>query len=261
MRRVANSAALYFRGRVLEYKRPLFVGVALHARGIRASIEPCLFQFESAVRVVAIAALHRAFQHLVMERLRELCLRLVVASHTQLRLVLHKHLWRRQVVGMRREGTYRNERRRRIGLSLRRASKLRGEPAREVRGVAIGASHVVAPVLAALVVVVLFLTGVALQAAFGYLLRRFVFESPNLGLISSAFHVRFAGTVTRFAALLLRFPAGLGKLGVGSLGEAVELLFVAGLAGFASNKVFRRVFCRRRRLGLLLIAGRGGPRK
>jgi hypothetical protein len=46
------------------------------------------------------------------------------------------------------------------------------------------------------------------------------------------------GTVTRFAALLLRFPASLGKLGVGSLGEAVEMLFVTSLAGFAPNEIF-----------------------
>ena len=100
MRRVTNSAALDFRGRVLEYKRPLFVGVALHARGIRASVEPCLFQFESAVRVVAIAALHRAFQHLMMEGAVELRLGLVVTRHAELRLVFFEHPLRNKIAGV-----------------------------------------------------------------------------------------------------------------------------------------------------------------
>ena len=107
VRRVAYGAAFNLGGRVLENERPLFVGMALHASGVRSGIEPRLLRFESAVRVMAIAALHCAFKDSVMERLRELPLHLIVTSQAELRLVLYQHFWWRQIVRVRREGTYR----------------------------------------------------------------------------------------------------------------------------------------------------------
>ena len=98
VRRVADRAPFNFRGRMLKHKGPLLVGVALHACGVGACIEPGLLRFESTVRVMAVAALHRAFEDPVMERLCELGLRFVVTSHAQLRLVSHQHFGRRQVV-------------------------------------------------------------------------------------------------------------------------------------------------------------------
>src|SRR6185369_4978677 len=124
---------------------------------------------------------------------------------------------------------------------------------REVRGVAVGACYVVAPVFAAFEIIVLFFAGVAFQAAFGDLLRRFVCECPNLGFVSAAFHVRLAGSVTRFAALLLSFPAGLLQLGVRRLHEALVLCLVTGLASFAANVILGRVLGGRRGWSLLLV--------
>src|SRR6266404_3234198 len=123
-----------------------------------------------------------------------------------------------------------------------------------MRRVAIGACYVVAPVLAPFVVVVLFLTGVTLQTSFRDLLRRFFFERPNFGFVSAALDVCLAWAMARFATLPLRLPARFGKLGMSSPGEAGVLFFVAGFAGFASNVIFGRVLCGRRRLGFLLIS-------
>lgn len=68
------------------YKRTLLVYVTLEAGRIGASSEPRLFQLKPAVRIVTIAALHRPFQHLVMERQLKLMLRLTVTTHTELGL-------------------------------------------------------------------------------------------------------------------------------------------------------------------------------
>ena len=76
VRRVTGRATLSLQGRMLEHKRPLFVGVALKAGCIGAR-EPGLFRFEPPVWVVAVAAVHRAFKHAVMKGLRELGLRLL----------------------------------------------------------------------------------------------------------------------------------------------------------------------------------------
>jgi hypothetical protein len=70
----------------------LLVGVTLDASGIDAGRESCLLEFEPAVRIVAITALHRAFQHLVMERQVELVLRLTMTTETKLRLARLEHL-------------------------------------------------------------------------------------------------------------------------------------------------------------------------
>ena len=84
VRRVTRDAAIGLHRRMLVYKRSLLVGVTLEASGVRSGRESRLFEFETAVRIVTIAALHRAFQHLVMERQIELVLRLTVATETEL---------------------------------------------------------------------------------------------------------------------------------------------------------------------------------
>ena len=81
VRGVAACTTLNFQRRVFEHKRPLLIGVALHAGCVGAGVEPRLLQLEATVRVVAIAALHRSFKHPVMERLSELCLCFVVTGH------------------------------------------------------------------------------------------------------------------------------------------------------------------------------------
>src|ERR1700722_20307972 len=68
---VTDGTALDLQRRVLEGERPLLVGMALHAGRVRAIGEPHLFRLEPAMRIVTIAADHRAFEHAMMERHRE----------------------------------------------------------------------------------------------------------------------------------------------------------------------------------------------
>jgi hypothetical protein len=104
--------------------------------------------------------------------------------------------------------------------------------------VAIGATDVVAAVLASAIVVVLFPAAVTLEAGFGYLLRALALERVYLGLVAAAGHVLLPGTVTRFATLLVRGPIGqVGELGVRGLSERVELVLVTTSTGFGPDIV------------------------
>jgi len=67
-------------------KRTLFVCMTLYASRIGASRKSGLLQFKTAMRVMTIAALHRAFKHLVMEGQIKLVLHLGVAAQAKLRL-------------------------------------------------------------------------------------------------------------------------------------------------------------------------------
>jgi len=73
-------------------ERPLLVRVALQTWRVRAGRQPCLFQLEAAVRIVAIRTFHSAFQNFMMERLIELVLRFAVATQAKLRLTHLQHL-------------------------------------------------------------------------------------------------------------------------------------------------------------------------
>src|ERR1044072_1359135 len=92
MRRVTCEAAVGLHRRMLVNKRTLLVCVTFDASGVGAGRQSCLFELETAVRIMAIAALHRAFQHLVMERQVELVLRLAMATETKLRLTVFEQL-------------------------------------------------------------------------------------------------------------------------------------------------------------------------
>ena len=96
MRRVTRDAAVGLDGRVLVNKRTLLVSMALDAGSIGAGRQTRLFQLESAVWVVAIAALHRAFQHFVMERQIELVLCFAMTTQAKLWLALSQQLQIRQ---------------------------------------------------------------------------------------------------------------------------------------------------------------------
>ena len=86
MRRMARDTTVGFDRSVFVNKRPLLVDVALDAGGIEAGGQPGLFELETAVRIVAITALHRAFEHFVMERQLELMLHFAVTAQAKLRL-------------------------------------------------------------------------------------------------------------------------------------------------------------------------------
>ena len=88
MRRVTGDAAVGFYRSMLVDEWSLLVCVTLDASRVRARRQSCLFKFETTVRVVAIAALHCAFQNFVVERQIELVLRLAVAAETKLRLAI-----------------------------------------------------------------------------------------------------------------------------------------------------------------------------
>ena len=82
---VACRTSFGFEWRVLVSERALLVCVTLYAGRIGAGCEPCLLELEAAVRIVAVAALHRAFKHLVMKRFGEVGLNFVVTAYAQLR--------------------------------------------------------------------------------------------------------------------------------------------------------------------------------
>ena len=71
---------------MLESEWTLLVGMTLNACRVCARCQPGLLELETAVRIVTIAALHRAFEHLVMKRFVEVGLNLVVATDAELRL-------------------------------------------------------------------------------------------------------------------------------------------------------------------------------
>ena len=91
MRSVTRGAALELKRAMLKDERSLLVGVALDTSRVGADCQLRLFLLESAVWIVAIAALHRAFEHLVMKWFAELRFRFVVARHAKLRLIRGKH--------------------------------------------------------------------------------------------------------------------------------------------------------------------------
>ena len=66
--RVTRAAPFGLNGSMFVNKRSLFICVTLDASCIGARGQSRLFELKAAVWIVAVAALHRAFQHLVMER-------------------------------------------------------------------------------------------------------------------------------------------------------------------------------------------------
>src|SRR5882724_2649405 len=91
MRRVTSGAPFGFYRSVFISKRPLFVRVTLNTSGIRAGRQSGLLEFESAMRVMAIAATHGPFQNLMMEGRGERRLDLALATYTELRVVRAQH--------------------------------------------------------------------------------------------------------------------------------------------------------------------------
>jgi hypothetical protein len=95
VRCVTRGATLDLEWCVFENERALFVAVALDTRGVGADGKLCLLLFESAVRIMTIAAVHRAFEYFVMERLAELSLCFGMTRHAELGLVRAEHRTRR----------------------------------------------------------------------------------------------------------------------------------------------------------------------
>src|SRR5205085_3364160 len=123
-----------------------------------------------------------------------------------------------------------------------------------VRAVTVGAADVVAPVLAAPVVVVLLTPRVACETGFGDLLGRLMLENANLEVLFfdlgrvlpgvnrcvDRINVRLACAVAGLAADYLALPTRfVGELGVGRVREVVELIFVAVATAFRPDVIGR----------------------
>ena len=96
MRRMTRDAAFRLDRRMLVNKRTLLVGVTLDAGCIRTCRKSCLFQLETTVWIVAVGALHRSFEHLVVEGHIELVFDFRVTTQAKLRLVQFQQLNRRE---------------------------------------------------------------------------------------------------------------------------------------------------------------------
>ena len=82
---VTRYAAVSLNGSVFEGKWTLLIGVTLQTCRISSDREPRLFQFKATVRIVAVAASHSSFQHLVMGRHHELMFDFIVTAQAKLR--------------------------------------------------------------------------------------------------------------------------------------------------------------------------------
>ena len=194
MRRVTSHTAFCFERCMLVSEWTLLVHVTLYARRIRAGSQSGLLEFKTAVRIVAIATIHRSFEDFVMERLGEIRLGFTVATHAELRFGRFQQLNRREArflsVG------FANESDRTSQVSAGFGG---------MRRMTIRTAYVVAPVLAAPEVIVLFPARMAGEASFRDGFGRFIFERNDLRRIAF-FDVSFARTVTRFTPGNFSFP-------------------------------------------------------
>ena len=87
VRCMARSATFGLERGMFERERALHLRVATEAGLVRSQRDSGLLALKSAVRVVAIAAVHRSFKHFMAEGFRELCLHFRVATYTKLRLI------------------------------------------------------------------------------------------------------------------------------------------------------------------------------
>jgi hypothetical protein len=76
---------------MLKDEGSLFVGVTLYTCRICADTELRLFLLEPAVGIMAVAAVHCAFEHPVAEGFTELRFCFVVTGHAKLRFIRTKH--------------------------------------------------------------------------------------------------------------------------------------------------------------------------
>ena len=90
MRCVAGNTAFGLYWRVFVNKWPLLIGVTLNTGSVCSGRQPRLFEFETAVGIVTVAAAHGAFEDFVMKRQVKLVFDLRMAADAQLRLTSFK---------------------------------------------------------------------------------------------------------------------------------------------------------------------------
>jgi hypothetical protein len=100
------------------------------------------------------------------------------------------------------------------------------------------ATDVVAPMLAAPEVIVLFPAGMAVQTGFRDFFRGLVLEGDYLSQVTAALNVILAWAMAGFAPSDFVLPAAyLCKVGMRSVREGFELIFVTVFAGFAADVI------------------------
>jgi hypothetical protein len=97
VRCVTSGTAFNLQGSMFVNERALLVGMATDARDIGPDRQSGLFQLKSAVRIMTVTAVHRAFEYFMVEWLTELGLHLGVTTDTQLGFALPKHRFIRLV--------------------------------------------------------------------------------------------------------------------------------------------------------------------
>ena len=83
---MASNTAFGLYWCVFVNKWPLLIGVTLNTSSVRTGSQPRLFEFETAMRIVTVAAAHGAFEDFMMKRQVKLVLDLRMAANAQLRL-------------------------------------------------------------------------------------------------------------------------------------------------------------------------------
>ena len=86
VRYVTRHATVGLHRSMFKRKWTLLIGVTFQACRISANCQPCLFQLESTMRIVAVATPHGAFENFVMRGHVELMFDLAVTVQAQLRL-------------------------------------------------------------------------------------------------------------------------------------------------------------------------------
>ena len=94
---MTRNTSFVFHGRMFISKWSLLIRVTLNTWSVAAGGETRLFQLKPSMRVVTIATLHCAFEHLVMKWPAELGLRLAVATDTELWLARTQHVCGQQI--------------------------------------------------------------------------------------------------------------------------------------------------------------------
>jgi hypothetical protein len=81
---MTSRTAFSLKRRMLIREGALLVSMTLKAGCVGAGGKPGLLQLKTAMRVVAVTAFHRPFQHLVVKRLVEIRLNFAVATNAKL---------------------------------------------------------------------------------------------------------------------------------------------------------------------------------
>jgi hypothetical protein len=232
VRRVTCNAAFGLQRSMFVCERTLLISVALNAGRVCACSQSRLLQFEASVRIVTVAALHHAFEHLMMKWLGKIRLHLAVTAHAELGLSYFQHIQSRKVRLLSVGCSYKGDRLRNILVIVQ-----------IVWGMTIDAADVISPVLASPKIVVLFSTGMTTKTGLRDFFRRFVLERNDLLRIAFR-EVSFARSMTGLTASHFSFPATeFSEVEVGCVGECLELVLVAVFTSIASHVIFITVVC------------------